>query len=70
MWAPTVSLFRWLLYVDHVDLAVPRAQTWWTRAAQEGNELESAKPPQWMPTLRGVRALTGRLRGEADIAGK
>ena len=38
--------------------------------AQEGNDAESAKPPQRMPTLRGERALTGRLRGEADIAGK
>ena len=32
VWAPTVSLFRWLLFVDHVDLAAPRAQTRWTRA--------------------------------------
>ena len=38
--------------------------------AQEGNDLKPAKPPQWMPTLRGVRALTGRLEGEADVAGK
>ena len=35
--------------------------------AQEGNYPEPAKPPQWMPMLRGVRALTGRLRGEADV---
>ena len=26
-----VSLFQWLLFVDHVDHAAPRAQTWWTR---------------------------------------
>ena len=32
VWAPTVSLFRWLLFVDHVDLAAPRAQMRWTRA--------------------------------------
>ena len=38
--------------------------------AQEGNDPEPANPPQWMPMLRGVRALTGRLRGEADIAEK
>ena len=29
---PTVSLFRCLLFVDHVVLTAPRAQTWWTRA--------------------------------------
>ena len=33
VWAPTISLFRWLLFVDHVDLAVPRAQTRWTRVS-------------------------------------
>ena len=38
--------------------------------AQEENHLEPAKPPQRMSMLRGERALTGRLRGEADIAGK
>ena len=38
--------------------------------AQEGNDPESAKPQQRMPMLRGVRALIGRLQGEADIAGK
>ena len=32
VWTPTVSLFRWLLFVDHVDLAAPRAQTRWMRA--------------------------------------
>ena len=37
--------------------------------AQEGNHPEPAKPAQWMPTLRGVRALTGRLRGEANVPG-
>ena len=35
--------------------------------AQEGNDPEPAKPPQRMPTLRGVRALTGRPRGEPDV---
>ena len=25
MWAPTVSLFRWLLFVHHVDHAAPSA---------------------------------------------
>ena len=38
--------------------------------AQEVNHPELAKPPQRMPTLRGERALTGRLQGEADVAGK
>ena len=38
--------------------------------AQEENHPEPAKPLQWMPTLRGERALTGRLRGQADIAEK
>ena len=38
--------------------------------AQEENHPEPVKPPQWMPTLRGERALTGRLRGEADVAEK
>ena len=38
--------------------------------AQEENHPELAKPPQRMPTLRGEQALTGQLRGEADIAGK
>ena len=38
--------------------------------AQEENHPEPAKPPQQMPTLRGVGALTSRLRGEADIIGK
>ena len=38
--------------------------------AQEENHPEPAKPPQRMPTLRGERALTGRLRGEADVTGK
>ena len=52
-----------MLFVDNVDLAAPRAQ------AQEGNDPEPAKPPQRMPMLRGVRALTGRMRGEADVAG-
>jgi len=37
--------------------------------AQEGNDPEPAKP-QWMPMPRGVRVLTGRLWGEADVAGK
>ena len=32
VWAPTVNLFRWMLYVDHVDLAASRAHTRWTRA--------------------------------------
>ena len=71
VWAPTVSLFRWLLFVDHVDLAAPRAQTWWTRARpRKRTTLEPAKPPQRMPMLRGVRALTGRLQGEADVTEK
>ena len=71
MWAPTVNLFRWLLFVDHVDLAAPRAQTRWTRARPRKRTTQSlAKPPQRMPTLRRVRALTSRLRGEADVAGK
>ena len=35
--------------------------------AQEENHPEPAKPPQRMPTLREVRVLTGRLRGEADV---
>ena len=30
VWTPTISLFRWLLFVDHVDLAAPRAPGWWT----------------------------------------
>ena len=38
--------------------------------AEEENHTEPVKPPQRMPTLRGVRALTGRLRGVADVAGK
>ena len=38
--------------------------------AQEENHPEPVKPPQRMPTLRGERALTGRLWGEADVAGK
>ena len=38
--------------------------------AQEENHLEPVEPPQRMPTLRGVRAVTGRLRGEADVAEK
>ena len=38
--------------------------------AREENDPEPAKTPQRMPTLRGVRALTGRLRGEADVTGK
>ena len=38
--------------------------------AQEEIHPEPAKPPQQMPMLRGVRALTSRLRGEADAAGK
>ena len=38
--------------------------------AQEENHPEPAKPPWQMPTLRGERALTGRLRGEADVAEK
>ena len=32
VWAPTVSLFRWLLFVDHVDLAAPGAPGRWTTA--------------------------------------
>ena len=38
--------------------------------AQEGNDPEPAKPRECMSTLRGVRGLAGRLRGEADVAGK
>ena len=38
--------------------------------AQEENHPEPAKPPQRMPVLRGERALTSRLRGEADVTGK
>ena len=38
--------------------------------AQEENDPEPAKPPQRMPTLMGVRAMTGRLRVEADVVGK
>ena len=32
--------------------------------AQEENHLEPVEPPQRMPTLKGERALTSRLRGE------
>ena len=38
--------------------------------AREGNDPEPVKPLQRMLMLRGVQALTGRLRGEADVAGK
>ena len=37
--------------------------------AQEENHPEPVKTPQRMPTLRGEQALTGRLRGEANVAG-
>ena len=70
MWAPTVSLFRWLLFVDHVDLTAESTKAVDEGEAREENHPEPAKPAQRMPMLRGVRALTDRLRGEADIAGK
>ena len=38
--------------------------------AEDENDPEPLKPPQRMPTLRGVRALTGRLWGEADVTVK
>ena len=38
--------------------------------AEEGNHPELAKPLQRMPMLRGERALTGQLWGEADVTGK
>ena len=59
--SPRTILFRWNLFVDHVEDE---------GEAEEGNDPEPMNPQQRMPTLRGVRALTGRLRGEADVAGK
>ena len=32
VWAPTVSLFRWKSFLDHMDHAAPRAPGWWTTA--------------------------------------
>ena len=54
VWAPTVSLFRWLLFVHHVDLATESTNPVDEGKAQEGNYPEPVKPPQRMPTLRGV----------------
>ena len=66
VWAPTVSLFRWLLFVDHVDLAAPRAQTRWMRAGPRKRTTRSRRTGE----ATTADALIGRPRGEADVARK
>ena len=54
VWAPTVSLFRWLLFVDHVDLAASSA----SKVVDDGEAPDNNEPEMGR---RGSRVADGEV---------
>ena len=52
VWPPTVSLFRWLLFVDHVDHSAPSA----SKVVDDGEAPNSNEPEMG---IRGSRVTDG-----------
>ena len=68
MWAPTISLFQWLLFVDLTTL---RAQIQRTRAKpRKGMTRSRQSPGSRCPRGEEYEGSLVRLRGEADVTGK
>ena len=58
--SPRTVFFRWNSVIDHIDHAGAESTTAVDDGeAEEGDDVESGKTRQWMPTRRGVRGFTG-----------